>query len=62
MVAGSLAGMGSKTILQPLDLVKVRLQVQDGKGKNEYKGLYDGVKSIITRDGVKGEEREVDRK
>lgn len=54
MLAGSLAGMASKTILQPLDLVKVRLQVQDGKGKNEYKGLYDGVRSIVSKDGFFG--------
>ena len=54
MAAGSLAGMASKTILQPLDLVKVRLQVQDGRGANEYKGLLDGMKSIIRKDGFTG--------
>lgn len=54
MLAGSLAGMASKTILQPLDLVKVRLQVQDGTGKNEYKGLYHGVRTIIAKDGFFG--------
>ena len=54
MVAGSIAGMAAKTILQPLDLIKVRLQVQDGKGANEYRGVVHAVQRIVKEEGALG--------
>jgi len=54
MLAGSIAGMASKTILQPLDLVKVRLQVQDGKGINEYRGVIHAIQTILRTEGFLG--------
>ena len=54
MVAGSVAGMAAKTILQPLDLIKVRLQVQDGKGANEYRGVVNAVQRIVAEEGFLG--------
>ena len=54
MVAGSIAGMAAKTILQPLDLIKVRLQVQDGRGSNEYRGVINAVQRVVREEGVLG--------
>ena len=54
MVAGSVAGMAAKTILQPLDLIKVRLQVQDGRGANEYRGVINAVQRIVAEEGFLG--------
>ena len=54
MVAGSIAGMAAKTILQPLDLIKVRLQVQDGTGTNEYRGVVNAVQRVVKEEGVMG--------
>ena len=54
MVAGSIAGMAAKTILQPLDLIKVRLQVQDGTGKNEYRGVVNAIQRVVKEEGFLG--------
>ena len=54
LFAGSVAGMASKTILQPLDLIKVRLQVQDGRGPNEYRGMIDAIQKVVRNEGVFG--------
>lgn len=54
MFAGSIAGVTQKVILQPLDLVKTRLQVQDGKGKHEYRGIGHAIRTIMQREGAAG--------
>lgn len=54
MIAGSTAGIFSKTIMQPVDLIKTRLQVQDGRGKHEYKSIFDAFRSIIKYEGIRG--------
>ena len=54
MLAGSIAGMTARFILQPLDLVKVRLQVQDGTGAAEYKSIRHALTSIVRDEGVTG--------
>ena len=46
--------MAAKTILQPLDLIKVRLQVQDGRGANEYRGVVHAVQRVVKEEGVVG--------
>jgi len=65
MVAGSTAGLFSKTILQPLDLVKTRLQVQMvetaapsasavnlSKNALPYKGVLDAFRSVVRTEGL----------
>src|SRR5947209_8766640 len=54
MFAGALAGVSARFILQPLDLIKVRLQVQDGSGHNEYRGMRHAFTSIVRDEGVVG--------
>jgi len=57
---GGLAGMGSKAILYPLDVVKKRLQVtgwegREGLGSNpSYRGLTHCVKKILLTEGIRG--------
>ena len=54
MIAGSTAGIFSKCIMQPVDLIKTRMQVQDGRGKYEYKNVIDAFKSIVKYEGPLG--------
>lgn len=41
--------MGATCVVQPLDLVKTRIQVG---GKNEYKGTLDAIVKIVRSDGL----------
>ncbi|EDO28458.1 predicted protein, partial [Nematostella vectensis] len=55
LVAGVSGGVSATMVLHPLDLVKIRLQVNDGSGRGPaYKGLIDATRSIIRTDGFKG--------
>jgi len=64
LVAGS-AGAGASLLTNPLDLVKLRLQVQRGGGYSDgpekshqahrhYKGLLDGVRAVLFEEGWRG--------
>lgn len=55
LVAGVSGGVTSTLVLHPLDLIKIRFQVNDGSGKlPAYRGLTDAVKSIVRTNGLKG--------
>jgi solute carrier family 25 oxoglutarate transporter 11 len=53
-VYGGSAGMGATVIVQPLDLVKTRLQVSGmGGAAREYNGMFDAFAKIIKREGFR---------
>lgn len=47
--------MGATTFVQPLDLVKNRMQMSGvGGGKKEYKNTFDAFITILRKEGVTG--------
>lgn len=55
LAAGAVGGVITAGILHPIDLVKVRLQVQDGRaGTTRYRGIANAVRSIASTEGVLG--------
>ncbi|XP_031567778.1 mitochondrial folate transporter/carrier-like [Actinia tenebrosa] len=55
LIAGVCGGVSATMCLHPLDLMKVRLQVNDGLGRGpKYKGFLDATRSIIRNDGWRG--------
>lgn len=52
-VFGGSAGMGATVFVQPLDLIKTRLQISgQGGGAKEYTGTFDAISKIIKREGL----------
>lgn len=55
LVAGTAGGVITALLLHPLDLVKVRLQVQDGRTvATRYKGVLSAISSITKTEGLVG--------
>ncbi|PRW05777.1 folate transporter chloroplastic isoform X1 [Chlorella sorokiniana] len=51
-LAGGTAGLAATLILHPLDVVKTRLQVQDGAGLlPAYRGTVDALRQIVRQEG-----------
>uniref|UniRef100_A0A336LSN2 Mitochondrial 2-oxoglutarate/malate carrier protein n=1 Tax=Culicoides sonorensis TaxID=179676 RepID=A0A336LSN2_CULSO len=54
-VFGGGSGMGATVIVQPLDLVKTRMQISGvGGAKKEYKNTFDALTKIIKNEGFLG--------
>ena len=56
LLAGVSGGVVSTVILHPLDLLKVRFAVDDGKvgGRPHYTGLRSAFKDILRQEGTRG--------
>ena len=57
LVAGTVSGVATALALHPLDTLKVRLQVQDGRtagGAVRYAGLLHAARTIVAEEGVRG--------
>ncbi|GMS84435.1 hypothetical protein PENTCL1PPCAC_6610, partial [Pristionchus entomophagus] len=50
---GGVAGMGATLVVQPLDLVKNRMQLSGTSGKKEYRSSFHALTSIIKNEGVR---------
>lgn len=54
-IAGAAAGITSKLIVQPLDLIRTRMQTQTGKGGvGEYSGIRHAIRSVLAQEGLRG--------
>ncbi|XP_030079646.1 mitochondrial 2-oxoglutarate/malate carrier protein [Drosophila hydei] len=51
-VLGGTAGMLASVIVQPLDLVKTRMQVAGASGKSEYKSSFDCMAKVLKSEGI----------
>lgn len=58
LAAGASAGLFATALLHPLDLIKTRMQVQDARSQGRrlpmYRGLFHGVRSIVSLEGWAG--------
>lgn len=56
LIAGVSGGVTSTLVLHPLDLLKIRLAVNDGqlKSRPQYRGILNAVSTIIKEEGLRG--------
>ncbi|KAF1328320.1 hypothetical protein FI667_g7002, partial [Globisporangium splendens] len=52
--AGLIGGFCQTAAVTPTDLIKCRLQVQDGHASSHYRGPVDCIKHIYARNGLRG--------
>eukprot|EP01125_Pyxidicula_operculata_P006828 TRINITY_DN2344_c0_g1_i2.p1 TRINITY_DN2344_c0_g1~~TRINITY_DN2344_c0_g1_i2.p1 ORF type:complete len:167 (-),score=38.19 TRINITY_DN2344_c0_g1_i2:69-569(-) len=52
LVAGAVTGFVANIVETPIDLLKVKLQSQVGKG--EYTGVWDALKKLLAQRGISG--------
>lgn len=50
VACGAVAGMMAQTVVHPIDLVRVRMQVDAGRGKD--RGAFDTARRIVARHGL----------
>lgn len=50
-IDGAIAGIVSRSVIAPLDVIKIRLQVQNSFYK-EYSGIWDCVRKVYRREGI----------
>lgn len=54
-LAGGVAGATARVFVAPLDVVKIRLQVQlEGAGSGKYRGLAQAARTILREEGARG--------
>lgn len=54
-LVGACAGVGATLVVQPLDLVKTRMQVSgEGGGKKMYSGPLNAISQIVRKEGITG--------
>ncbi|XP_065843602.1 solute carrier family 25 member 32-like [Oscarella lobularis] len=56
LVAGITGGFASTLLLHPLDLVKIRFQVNEGidSSRPQYRHTFDAIRSIFRTEGIRG--------
>ena len=54
LVSGSFAGVICSIICSPLDVAKVRMQVQGSLGIYKYKKTFGTIRTIIKEEGIRG--------
>lgn len=54
-LSGSIAGLLTRSIIAPLDLVKIRQQLESAAGiKGKYSNLFKSISSILREEGISG--------
>jgi solute carrier family 25 carnitine/acylcarnitine transporter 20/29 len=54
ILAGLFAGFCNSFITSPIELIRIKLQVQGNSANNKYKGTFDCASQIIKNNGIKG--------
>ncbi|SPR00615.1 unnamed protein product (mitochondrion) [Plasmodiophora brassicae] len=52
LISGAIAGGVARCVIAPLDLVKIRLQIQDGAGPRLYTGILQTMREVTRSEGV----------
>lgn len=53
LICGALAGMSARMVVAPLDVVKIRLQVQsETRGRYQYPSVFRALRTIVHKEGV----------